>query len=117
MKTIVFLILMLVCAISCTIVWGDFVDGKLYNCTDSIPFGFLHPGDWVHSNNGLFVAAVTKIDPSDPMDKPDSLKEGWSVPKLWLLWWSFVAASVVMSASLTFLFFRHRKSKSDQAIT
>ncbi len=116
MKIAAFLILMLVCTISCAVIWGDFVDGKLYNCTDSIPFGFLHPGDWVHSHNGISVAVVTKITPTDPMEKPDSIEEGWSVPKLWLLWWSFVVASVVISASSAFLFFRYWKSKSEQAI-
>jgi hypothetical protein len=117
MKTVAFLFLILVCAISCIAIWNNFVDGKLYNCTDSIPFGFLHSGDWVHSHNGLSVAVVTKIDPSDPMDKPDSIKEGWSIPKLWLLWLAFVAASVAISASFTFLIFRPQKSKVAQTIS
>src|SRR5271170_3737184 len=108
MKTFTFLVLLSGCTIFCTVVWDKYNDDKLYNCTDAIGFDFLHPGDWVHGN----YITVPKINPSDPMDKPDSIKEGWSVPKLWLLWWSFVAASVVFSASLTFLIFRHRKSTS-----
>jgi hypothetical protein len=112
MKTLAFLFLMLVCTISCTAIWGNFVDGELYNCTDAIPFGFSHPGDWIHGN----YITVPRIDPSDSMDKSDSIKAGWSVPKLWLLWWSFVAASVAISASLTYLIYRLRKSKAAQMI-
>src|SRR6185437_1708797 len=114
MKIATFLFLILVSTIVCANIWGNCVDGKLYNCTDLIPFGFLHPGDWIHSHNGVSIAVVPKINSSDPMDKPDSIKEGWNVPKLWLLWWSFVFVSVAISAALTFLIFHSRKPRASQ---
>jgi hypothetical protein len=104
-RNIVFVILLLGCMVLCTIFWSNFVDGKLYNCTDAVGFDFLQPGNWIH---GAYVT-VTKINPADPMNMPDSVKQGWSVPKLWLLWWSFVVASVVASASLASLLFWWRK--------
>jgi len=67
---------------------------------------FLHPGDWVHGD----YVTVPKINPNDSMSMPDSIKQGWSVPKLWLLWWSFVAASVAVSASLASLFFLEKRT-------
>jgi len=112
-KIATFLITLLVCLILSGIIWQILLPGKVYNCTDDNIFGFLWPGDWIHGN----YVTVPKIDPSDSMSKPDSIKEGWSVPKLWLLWWAFVFASAAISTSLTFLLFRSRKSKIAQAIS
>ena len=109
MRAVIFLVLLVACIIGCTFIWDSSVDGKIYNCTDSIPFGFLHPGDWVHAHDGLPVAIVPKINPTDPMNKPDTIKEGWSIPKLWVLWGAFVFTSVAISAPLAFLSFRCRK--------
>jgi hypothetical protein len=111
--TATFLIALLFCTVLCTIVWGDFVVGHLFNCTDSLPFDFLSPGDWVHGN----YVFVSKINPSDPMNMPDSIKEGWSIPKLWLLWCSFVAVSLAISALLAFLIYRPRKPKVAQTVS
>jgi hypothetical protein len=116
-RNMVFIALLLTCSIFCTYAWNNWIAGKLYNCTDSVPFDFLRPGNWVHSHDGISVAVVPKINPSDSMDKPDTIKEGWSVLKLWLLWWSFVFASVAVSAVLAFLFFRLRKPKVAQAVS
>jgi hypothetical protein len=108
-RSITFVILLLGCATLSAIAWDNFVAEKFYNCTDSVPFDFLHPGDWVHGNY-IF---VPQINPTDPMDKPDSIKEGWSVPKLWILWWPFIFASVAISAALAFLiFYRSKKISS-----
>jgi len=112
-KSATFLVALLFCTVFCTLIWDNFVVGKLFNCTDSLPFNFLSPGDWVHGN----YITVPKINPSDPMDKPDSVKEGWSIRKLWLLWLVFVFASVTISASMTFLIFRSPKSKGAQTIS
>lgn len=98
MGSAAFLLSLLICTVVCTIAWGDFVDGKLYGCTDSVPFNFLSPGNWVHGN----YETVPKIVPRS-MSEPDMIKEGWSVPKLWCLWWTWVAASVGVSALLSFV--------------
>src|SRR5690348_16935789 len=101
MKAVTFFTLLVGCLLVCTIAWGAWFPGKLYNCTDAVGFDFLQPGNWVHGN----YVTVVKINPYDSMSMPDSIKEGWSVPKLWLLWWSFVAVSVAISALLTSLIF------------
>ncbi|MGB8369298.1 MAG: hypothetical protein WCF71_08405 [Verrucomicrobiia bacterium] len=91
--------LLLACTIYCTTAWDKYIADKLYICTDSVPWVFVHPGDWVHGN---YVIIPQNQFPRS-MSEPDAVKEGWSVPKLWCLWWSWIAASIGVSASLSFL--------------
>jgi hypothetical protein len=104
-RNITFFVLLLGCIFICTMVWDESFPGKLYNCTDPGLLDFLRPGDWIHGN----YVSVTHIDPGDSMDMPDSIEEGWSVPKLWILWWLFIAASVAVSAMLSSLIFWQKK--------
>jgi hypothetical protein len=108
-KVFVFVVLLLICTILSELFWDSFFAGRIYNCTDDNLGSFLEPGNWVHSHGGMPVEVVPQIPPHQTMDKPDSIKEGWSIPKLWLLWWSFAAAGIVISASFTFLIFRPQK--------
>ena len=94
-----FVILMFLMTIVCTFVWQEFVTDRLYNCTDPGWLDFLSPGDWVHSHDGVPVAIVPVIT-GGPMTAPDTIKEGWSVGRLWYLWYSFVVVSVVISILL-----------------
>jgi len=103
-----FFTVLLVCAVCCTVVWDKLVADKLYNCTDAIGFDFLHPGHWIHGN----YITVPQIVTGRSMSEPDTFKQGWSIPKLWLLWCSFTVTSVAVSALLTFLFC-WRKKRSD----
>jgi len=80
--------------------WDVYLPGRIYNCTD-FNSGFLLPGCWVH---GHYVI-VPQINPHDSMSLPDSIKEGWSYGKLWLLWLSFIFASITTSAAVTFVIF------------
>ena len=116
-RTAMFLIMMLACTIFSEIIWDTCFAGKIYNCTDDNLGGFFKPGGWVHDRKGVPVMVVAQITPHDTMDKPDTIKEGWSVPKLWLLWWSFIAASIAISASLTFLIFPSRKLIPAQTVS
>jgi hypothetical protein len=93
-----FVIVMLVMIIVCTLVWELFVNGSLYNCTDPGFLDFLNPGDWVHFHHG--VTYVQHIVTGRSMSDPDTIRQGWSVAKLWCLWWSFVFASFLISAAL-----------------
>jgi hypothetical protein len=88
--------------ILCEIVWGKFVDGVLYNCTDEL-FGYLTPDGFVHEYAGMKVRVVDKINPDDSMSAGDSIKEGWTVPRLWLLWYSFLGTSLAVSLWLAWL--------------
>jgi len=94
-----FVIVMLVMTVVCTFVWQEFVTDKLYNCTDPGWLDFLSPGDWVHVHDGKPVAFVPVIV-GGLMSDPDTIKNGWSIARLWHLWYSFVAVSVVISILL-----------------
>jgi hypothetical protein len=108
-RDITFLSLLLLCTVYCTIAWDKYIADKLYMCTDSVPYVFVHPGDWVHGN---YVYAPQSAFFPRSMSEPDAIKEGWSIPKLWILYWSFVAASVGTSASLAFLIWWPKTRKS-----
>lgn len=97
-RNAIFLVLLLACTIFCTQAWDKYIADKLYTCTDSVPGVFIHPGDWVHGD----YVTVTQISPRT-MSQPDAIKEGWSVPKLWILWWLWVAGSILASAVLASL--------------
>ena len=103
----------IVCLTLSAIIWQFCLPEKIYNCTDDNLFGFFRPGNWVHGD----YITVLKIDPSDSMSKPDSIKQGWSVGKLWFVWWTFIVASLVISVSLLFLFFRPEKLEVAQSIS
>ena len=94
-----FVVMMFLMTIVCTFVWQQFVTDRLYNCTDPGWLDFLSPGDWVHSHDGKPVAFVPVIT-GGPMTDPDTIKDGWSVARLWYLWYSFVTVSVVISVLL-----------------
>jgi hypothetical protein len=111
-KVAVFFMMLLACTISCEAIWDNFLAGNIYNCTDDNLGGFLRPGDWVQNP-----VTVPKVVLDSVMSNPDTIKQGWSIPKLWFLWWLFVAASVAISLSFPLLIFRSRKSKNAQTIS
>jgi len=88
-----FFFLMLASTIVCTIIWQQFVTDHLYNCTDPLWLDFLNPGDWVHGHVVSVPVVVVRS-----MSEPDTIKQGWTVTGLWVLWFSFVGASVAVSA-------------------
>jgi hypothetical protein len=96
-RNVTFLCLLLACTVYCTTAWDKYIADNLYVCTDSVPWVFVHPGDWVHGN---YVIIPQDRFPRS-MSEPDAVKEGWSVPKLWCLWWSWIAASIGVSAVLS----------------
>src|SRR6476620_4884904 len=79
-----FAIVLLAMTVACTIAWEVLINGTLYNCTDPGFLDFLSPGDWVHFNHG--VVYVPHIVTGRSMSDPDTIKEGWSVTRLWFLW-------------------------------
>jgi hypothetical protein len=101
-RTAKFVVVMFAMTIVCTGVWQCFVTDKLYNCTDPGWLDFLSPGDWVHVHDGKPVALVPVIT-GGSMSDPDTIREGWSVARLWYLWYSLVAISVVIGVLLTLI--------------
>jgi hypothetical protein len=102
LKTILkFAIVMFAMAIVSEIIWDEFVAQNLYDCTDSLPFGYFSPGHWVHFYHG--VVYVPHVTHDHSMSDPDSLKQGWSVTGLWCLWFLLFAISTVISCVLAYL--------------
>jgi hypothetical protein len=93
-----FLIVMFAMTIICTVIWQEFVTDTLYNCTDPGWLDFLSPGDWVHFSQG--VVYVPHVVAGRSMSDPDTIKQGWTVTGLWILWYLFVAGSVFVSVVL-----------------
>jgi hypothetical protein len=91
----IFVSALIVATIACTWVGERFINNALYNCTDSVPLDFLHPDHWVHQP-----VAVQHVVVARSMSEPDTIKTGWSIRGLWLLWFSFVGASVIVSLLL-----------------
>ena len=95
-----FVIAFIAMTIVCTFVWQMSVYGKLYYCSDPV-LDFLDPGNWVHMVNDQPVQVVSHVVVSSSWSVPDSIKEGWSTTRLWHLWWSFVAVSLIVSLVLS----------------
>ena len=85
----------------CIWVWDAFVNGKLYFCTDGGSMDFIFgPGPWVHHPE-----SVAHVVPR-AMNQPDEIKNGWSIIHLQILWYTFFAVSVLVSAGLAGAFWR-----------
>ena len=84
---------MFVMTILFSFLWGKLIADRLYNCTDSIGFGYVRPGSWVHGK----IAYVPEIITGRSMSEPDTIKEGWSIAGLWVLWFAMVGVSFGVS--------------------
>jgi hypothetical protein len=90
----IFVMVLLVMLVVCTLAWDAFVNGKLYLCTDGGAMDFICVGDWVHHPD-----TVTQIVPHS-MSEPDEIKQGWSMAGLWGLWVAFAFVAVMVSGLL-----------------
>jgi hypothetical protein len=91
-----------VMTVICTVVWQDVVAEYLYDNTDDNMAGFFGPfyGDFWIGQGNFPVVAVPHVVHGRSMSDPDEIKDGWSIPKLRCLWFSFVAFSVIISIVL-----------------
>ena len=92
-------LIFLVITIVCTIGWEVFVDERIYDCTDSVPMGYLFPGV-LWPGSGWPVIIFQHIVSNRPMGDPDAILQGWSVAKLWCLWSSLLVSSILASFGL-----------------
>ena len=106
-----FLLCFVMMTFICTVVWDQAVNGWLYDCTDAIGFDYLHPGDWVHTwKEHPTVAVVETVIHNRSMNEPDTIKEGWTVARLWYVWYSMFAFSVLSSLVIASIRWRSKKS-------
>jgi hypothetical protein len=92
-----FLVAMFLMTIVCTIIWENFVDGKIYDCTDPL-FGYMSPDGWIGGDN-FPVVVVKHVVSGRSIGDPDELKEGWSVGDLWGIWFLLFTTSLEISLS------------------
>jgi hypothetical protein len=95
-----FVFSMLVMTIICEFAWGTYVTGKIY-CDSDEDFGYLTPGNWVSNWDGHPIAVVHQIPAVRQYGDPDVIIEGWSIAKLWCLWFSFFGISLAISILFT----------------
>jgi hypothetical protein len=93
-----FILSLTVMTVICTLAW-DVVGEQLYDCTDPVGFDYLQPGNWVHGD----VVVVDHVIHHRSMSEPDTIKAGWSVGRLWILWFLFIVFSIVISVRLSFV--------------
>lgn len=79
--------------------WKWCVAGRVYHAPHllGLSVGYLEPGQWVRGD----VRVVAALDTTQSLKQGDQILQGWSVPRLWMLWWAFFAASVIASAILS----------------
>jgi len=89
----IFIGAMFVSTIACAVIWQYQVTDNLYHCTDSVGFDyFAGPSGWVHGD----VAG-------HPGDYGDTIKPGWNMAKLKVLWIGFMAISFLLSLLVAWL--------------
>ena len=81
-----------------TVAWETLVNNRLYNCTDPGLFDYLSPGQWVHHP-----VAVHQVVSGRSMSDPDTIKEGWSIARLWYLWDAFFGISIAVSTAVAMI--------------
>lgn len=94
-----FLIVFFVLTVINAFVW-EWVAGDLYDCTDGGIPGYFEPGHWVHGWDGHSVAEVPHVVHGRAMSEPDTLKAGWSIGWLLVLWCTFFGVSALLSVLL-----------------
>ncbi len=97
-SAVVFLCSLLLTTILGTVLWEVFVDGTLYNNTDSaggypFPADLALRGDWP-------LQVVDQVVRDNDMSHPDTILKGWSVTGLWCIWFGIFATSVIVSTGL-----------------
>jgi hypothetical protein len=98
---LVFVVSFILTTILATILWQTFVDGTVYNNTDSVggypfPVDLFLRGDWP-------LKTVDKIVRDNDMSHPDTILKGWTELDLRLLWGAFLGTTILASVALASL--------------
>jgi hypothetical protein len=96
LQIVKFLLCIVLLSLGLEVLWETQIGPNLYDCTDECGFGYLMPGEWVHGK----LATASKVMHGRWMGEPDMIKEGWTVPRLWMLWLACFGGSVALSMSL-----------------
>jgi hypothetical protein len=101
-STALFFTAMLIMTILCTVLWDTWLNGKVYGCPDggTCDYWLL---SWAAIGNGNYPAVTVDRIHISSMSDPDQLKTGWSVVRLWVIWFSFFGGSLLVSFLLASL--------------
>lgn len=91
-----FLLCIVPLSLGLEVLWETQIAPHVYDCTDQVGFDYLIPGGWVHGK----IATVPHVVHGRSMSEPDTVKEGWSEPRLWMLWLACFGGSVTLSLTL-----------------
>jgi hypothetical protein len=86
----------------CIDLWDALLNGKVYGCSDGGSWDYWIR-DWATIGNGSYPAVTVKKINIQSMSDPDQLKEGWTVARLWTLWYTFLTGSILASLLLSSL--------------
>jgi len=101
----------------CTVVWEMELGGKYYHVDDATeicPEGFLEPGEWVDDTAVSVKVVGLPTSWTHAIDRkfyPDHIQEGWTVARLWRVWWWFLAADIGATLGLWLLPWRNTVSR------
>ncbi|MEI9999237.1 MAG: hypothetical protein WDO13_08705 [Verrucomicrobiota bacterium] len=91
---------MVVLSVINEVIWEVFVNETVYDLTDPVGFGYLIP--YLNWPGGAWPVVVVKHVVADrPIGDPDMMLQGWSIARLWSLWATLLAASLILSLLLT----------------
>jgi hypothetical protein len=99
-QAVIFAVAMMVMAIACEVVWDNCLANRIYlNTDDGDGGGYISPGHWVGNDEGFPVITVPRVIPEHMSDRtnPDELKTGWTMTRLWVVWWMFFGTSLLVS--------------------
>jgi hypothetical protein len=96
LQIVKFLLCIVSLSIALEVLWHTQIGPNLYDCTDAGVFEYLIPGEWVHGK----IMTVPKVIHNRLMSEPDTIKEGWTVRRLWMLWMACFGGSVALSLAL-----------------
>jgi hypothetical protein len=96
-RALKYAILLLVLNIPLAVAWEVIFPGRIYDCTDTLGFGYLRPGHWVHDP----IEFVDEVATGRSMSEPDTIRRGWSVNGLWAVWYTMISLSAIASWRLS----------------
>lgn len=96
LQIVKFLLCIVPLSLGLEVLWETQIGPRVYDCTDDCGFEYLIPGEWVHGK----IATVPRVVHNRSMSEPDTIKQGWTVPRLWMLWLACFGGSVALSLAL-----------------
>ncbi len=96
-----FIAAFMILTIILTVAWDAIFPGRVYLCTDSVPFDYISPGEWIHGSFET-VDSISSLR-ARGMEDPDAIIKGWTLGRLWAIWGGLFAASILLSGVIAYV--------------